>query len=1180
MPEEPQPLCLVPSASAIEPASELVEASADPALLLDARDRVLVANEAARSEFGARPGLALRRLLGDERAARRLRRARRIGSSSAVAVARLGRRAWEAFYRPLEAGGLLVLRRADPSPEAASDPLVRYGPLLERLPIAWALVDEQRAVRACNPALARLVGLAPEAIRGRPLAASLPGVPEDEFAAFDRRALAGEDTGGIGHVQDLGGGRKRTLRVHRIRLDGPPASLLIVVEDVTEQLRTADGIAVDGALVQTILDYMPGFISLKDARTRRFLFATGTDRVLADQPAHYLIGRSVQELYEPDLAAAIDAAETELLATPGEPIDRRFPKLVGEETRWFFSRKLAVPDAEGRPRYILTFNLDVTHEVTVEQALARANRFLDALFDTMPAMLAVRELEGGRLVRVNPSFCNFLGLAPEAILGRPIETLALGCAEARRADERALVAGEQTVADRLEPIEGSEGRRWLRTLEVVVRGEDGRPSHVLSLHYDVSARVVAEQRLAQSRAFLDTIVQHLPWALAVTDAATGEVLLTNPPGRAGLLARAAEPAAAATDPAVDALRSLDARVRVEPARPIDEEIAEPGEEGPRWHRVRKVAVPEDDTACRYLLTLAEDVTEHHRMLARLRRSEAILRRSQSIAGVGSWRWRPGRPTIDGSDEMHRLLGRAPQAGPLRLRAVLRAVLAGDRVRLRSLARLHAGGAERCSVTVRVRRLDGAIRHLSVEAELERGEDGAVIAVLGTAQDVTERIEAEARIRHQALHDYLTDLPNRLLFDERLAAAIAAGRGRRAGIALHCLDLNDFKGVNDTLGHAAGDALLRQVAQRLSALIRPGDLVCRLGGDEFAILQHEVEGEEPAARLAGRALAALAEPFSIDGHELVCTASIGVALAIGEPVEPGDLLRRADIALYAAKAAGRGAFRFFSPELNARLTERKLIEARLRLALERGSLELAFQPQIALRTGRIVGVEALVRWRDAELGQVPPDKFVAVAEDTGQIHALGAFVLAEACARAASWRRAGLAIGRVAVNLSPAQFAHRDLVETVSRVLRETGLPAEALELEITEGVLMRDRHGAAATLEALHAMGVGLALDDFGTGYSSLSYLKRFPIDKIKIDRSFVKDLPEDPDDAAIVRTIITLGKTLGLGVLAEGVETGAQRDFLLREGCDEAQGYLFARPLTAEQLETMLRDERMAVGA
>ncbi len=1158
-------------------AGAFLAASLDAALWIDRRGRVAAASEAVADLLGRVEGRPLGALFRPDAVSRRLVSARRRHRPFRGSLVLRSGRAVLAGYLPLERGGLLFLRPEDGA-TIAGDPLARYGPLLEGLPFAWALLDRDRRVLALGPRMAQFVGGEPEMLRGRPLLDHLPGLPQGEIAAFDRRALAGAWSGCVDHVQDLGRGSKRILRLHRIPLGVPPQALLVIADDITERLRTADGIAVDGALVQTILDYMPGFISLKDAETRRFLFATGTDKVLGDQPTNYLIGRSARELYEPVLASAIDEAESRLLEQPGVAVDRRFPRQLGDRLRWFFSRKLVVPDREGRPRYILTFNLDVTREVEIEQALARANRFLDALFDTMPAMLAVRELADGRLVRVNPSFCRFLGRPPEAILGRTMDELGLGDPALRRVDEQRLVSERGGVVDRTEPVEVAGGRRWLRTLEVAVHGEDGRPTHVLALHHDVTQQVLAEQRLAQSRAFLDTIVQHLPWPLAVTDAATGAVLLTNPPGREGLLARLG--AASAGDRAAAALAALDDRVRTGPERAVDELVAEGSGEQRRWHRVRKVAVPDGSDACRYLLTLAEDVTERHRMTARLQRSEAMLRRSQSIARVGSWRWRIGESELEGSEELHRLLGRPPRAGPLPLRTVLRAVPGEDRPRLRSILRAVEEGQGRASFTLRIRRLDGAVRHMSVEAELDLSEESGTLAVLGTAQDVTERVEAEGRIRHLALHDYLTGLPNRMLFDERLAAAVAAARGRGRRVALHCIDLNDFKGLNDTLGHQAGDELLRQVAGRLAQLVGSSDLVARLGGDAFALLPHEVQGPEAAAALAARVTAALALPFRIAGKEVVSTASVGIALSDGQDLGPGDLLRRADIALYAAKAAGRGSFRFFSPELNARLRERKLIEARLRIALENRALQLAFQPQYALRTGRLVGLEALVRWRDPELGQVSPDRFIPVAEDTAQILELGEFVLYEACLQASRWRAAGRPIARVAVNLSPAQFAYQDLVDTVARILRATGLPAEALELEITEGTLMRDRHGAVATLEALHALGVTIALDDFGTGYSSLSYLKRFPLDKIKIDRSFVADLPDDPDDAAITRTIISLGKTLGLKVLAEGVETPAQRDFLLREGCDEAQGYLFARPLTADQLEAMLGEDRVALGA
>ncbi len=1175
MREEPGPELSASSFPSDGPDLLWPKENGEATLVIDPRGRVTAANRAAEELLGARPGAALRRLLGDDRAARRLRAARRAKRPLSARVAPADRPPLDVTYTPLEKGGLLILRPVVRPEPARWDPLARFGPLLDRLPLPWALLDSALVVRACNRPMARLADCTPEGLIGRPLASALVGVEAEDFARFDRRALAGEELGCIGHVQDRGHGDKRVLRTHRIRLPGPEPALLVLFEDVTEQFRTADGIAVDGRLVQTILDHMPGLISLKDAATRRFLFATGTERVIGDRPAHILLGRTAEELYEPELARRIEEAETTLLSRPGEVVDRRFPRVVDGERRWFFSRKLAVPDADGRPRYILTFNLDITREVAIEEALARANRFLDALFDTMPAMLAVRELASGRLVRVNPSFCRFLELTPEAVLGRPIDALAFGDPRARRADEAALVAGARIVAERMERVAGPEGARWLLTLEVLIRDEQGAPTHILSLHQDVTARLEAEKRLAQSRAFLETIVAHLPWALTVSDAATGDVLLANPAARDGLLSRLRSPSAA--DAVASALAALDRRLRAAPHQSIDLEIDEPDPQGRRWHRIRKVAVPQDDDPCRWILTLAEDVTERRQMLGQLQRSEAILRRSQAIAKLGSWRWVPGSSMIECSDELCRLLGL--QSGPrmVALRALLRIVHREDRRKLRRLTASARDGLRRAPLLIRARCLDGHLRYLSVEAELVHEADDGEQWLLGTAQDVSERVEAEERMRYLALHDHLTGLPNRVLFDERLAAAVEAARRGQSTLALHCIDLNDFKGINDTLGHAAGDSLLREVAGRLQALVGPADLVARLGGDEFAILQREVTGPAVAAELAGRVIGALARPFRIDGQEVFTSASVGIALADGADLEPGDLLRQADIALFAAKAAGRGSFRFFSPELNARLSERKLIEARLRVALEARALELAFQPQFALRTGLLVGVEALVRWRDPELGVVPPDKFIPIAEDSSQILALGEIVLSEACAQAARWRRAGLPITRIAVNLSPAQFAYQDLVDTVARVLRATGLPPSALELEITESTLMRDRHGAITTLEALHALGVSVALDDFGTGYSSLSYLKRFPLDKIKIDRSFVADLPDDPDDVAIARTIITLGKTLGLTVLAEGVETPAQRDFLLREGCDEAQGYLFARPLTAAELETMLRERALA---
>ncbi len=1182
-----------------EPCADLIgrllEAGLGPTLLLDRQGRVLEANRKARRLLG-RPAeregpwrlgetLAgpLERALG--RACRE-RRATRIMLTAAggrrlrvrlVPAARAATSAatFLAFVEPLAKSSprrpSRHRRRADESP---------YGRIAHELPVPWALKGDGLEVVDCNRAFLDKLGTSAVALLGRHIDVAVPVGLAHELEIHDRVALERATTTRIDHVLELAAGERQILRLTRVPLGprgGMRASLLVVVDDVTDRLRAGDGLAGDGSLVQAILDYMPGMIALKDAHTRRFLFATGTDRVLEGGAPGTLVGRTAAEVYEPELAAGIDASEDRLLAGPSQVVDKRFPHLVAGQMHWFFSRKLVVPDADGTPRYILTFNLDITREVEAEQGLGRTTRFLDALLDTTPALLSVKDVATRRYVRVNHTFCRVMGVAPEQILDRSVVDLDVEDAALHDAADSRLVASDGEPSEQVYETTTVLGRRWLKARKALVRDEGGRPTHILTLADDITDRVVAQQRLAASRTFLSSIVQHLPWPLAVQEAETGRFVLANLATQDGGLAphptllgkRARDVFARAY---AERMEELDRQLLATGAGRVDEEIVDPGRQPAEWHHVRKAVIPDESGNGRYILTIDEDISDRRRMLEELSRSEASLRRSQSIARIGSWRREADGGRIEWSEEMYRLLGVDRAGGSLSLKGIVRQILPEDRQRLRVLGRLALlAGAERQSVVVRARRGDGLIRYLNIDAEIEPAADGRLAALIGTCQDVTERIETERNIYHLAHHDALTGLPNRLLFDDRLGAAVAAAQRQGSSLALLCLDLNDFKGVNDTLGHATGDDLLRHVATRLRGLVRESDLVARLGGDEFAVIQHEASRTGTAATLASRLIDGLSSPFRINGQELFTSCSVGIAMLSSPPTNPAELLRQADMALYEAKAAGRGSFRFFSPDMNAHFQERKLIESRLRNAVASGALSLAFQPQVALATGELVGVEALLRWHDGELGQVSPDRFIPVAEETAQILQLGEFVLREACAQARAWHDAGVQVARIAVNLSPAQFAYQDLVLMVTQILRETGLAAASLELEITESMLMRDRSAAVSTLEALHALGINIALDDFGTGYSSLSYLKRFPLDKIKIDRSFVADLPHDPDDVAIVRTILSLGRTLGLRVVAEGVETEAQRDFLVREGCDEAQGFFFARPTTAADLPAAL---------
>src|SRR5918996_4737 len=439
--------------------------------------------------------------------------------------------------------------------------------------------------------------------------------------------------------------------------------------------------------------------------------------------------------------------------------------------------------------------------------------------------------------------------------------------------------------------------------------------------------------------------------------------------------------------------------------------------------------------------------------------------------------------------------------------------------------------------------------------------GKAVGYRGTATDITAEIEAGRRAQYLALHDPLTDLPNRELLNERLEQAIAGVSRRGDMAALLLLDLDRFKDINDTLGHPAGDQLLKEVAARLSACVREVDTVARIGGDEFAIVQVGIKDAGESQQLSRRVLDLFQTPLEVDGHECLVTVSIGIALIPIDASIPAKLLQHADIALYRAKEEGRNASRFFEPEMDARLQRRKAFERDLRLALTRDELELYYQPKISLLKDELAGVEALVRWRHPERGLVLPGEFVGIAEETGLILQLGEWVLRTAARQAAAWPDL-----QVSVNLSPVQFRQTDLVQVVQNALRESGLAPHRLELEVTESVLIQHPDAAAKLLADLKALGVRVAMDDFGTGYSSLSYLQRFHFDKIKVDRSFIWAIGKEPTAKAIVRAVISLASSLGMLTCAEGVETNEQLDALRCEGCSEVQGFLFGKPMPAPE--------------
>ena len=481
----------------------------------------------------------------------------------------------------------------------------------------------------------------------------------------------------------------------------------------------------------------------------------------------------------------------------------------------------------------------------------------------------------------------------------------------------------------------------------------------------------------------------------------------------------------------------------------------------------------------------------------------------------------------------------------------------------------------CHVVLRNYRKDGSMYWNELHIAPVRNDAGAVSHYIGVHSDITDAKTHQDELARQANHDSLTGLPNRNLLWDRIQSACARAQRYDNFAAVAFLDLDNFKVVNDSLGHTLGDHLLRAVAARLQAALRATDTVARQGGDEFVLVLSDQTSERQVAGELERIAQTFSKSFSVEGREVFITASIGAALHPQDAKDPESLMKSAELAMYRAKDSGRNTYQLYTVEMQTRVTERLALESRLRQALPRGEFELYYQPQVDLRTNRVFGCEALIRWKQPDLGMVSPAKYIPLAEETGLIVPIGEWVLRTACRQCKAWQDAGLPPVTVAVNISARQFREKSLFELVGTTLAETGLAPSQLELEVTESVIMHDAQQVIASLQAFRDMGVRLSVDDFGTGYSSLSYLKRFPVDRLKIDQSFVRDLGTNADDVAIAQAIITLGHTLNLHVIAEGVETPEQLAFLRAHHCDEMQGYLFGKPMLAEDFGKLLESGR-----
>jgi diguanylate cyclase (GGDEF)-like protein/PAS domain S-box-containing protein len=805
-----------------------------------------------------------------------------------------------------------------------------------------------------------------------------------------------------------------------------------------------------------------------------------------------------------------------------------------------------------------------------QKALSESELRFRSLAETAPDAILVADVSG-TLLFANRSAERLFGHPVATLIGRPVTSLlpeyrpqAAGRGEPAAAPARGVDAGGRDLA--LELVQGQLLREGRRLVTLFVRPGDraaaAAETPTLRESEDVfrraalqSADLVHECDRASGRITwfgdVDRILGCAPDEFPRTVDAWEKVI--HPEDRGRVAANAAQ--------------------HFETGEPFFEEYRVQTWDGRtlHWHHAGTLLPAEGPRAARSIGTVT-DITGRRQIEEALRVSERRYRAlfERNLAGV--YRSTVEGRLLDCNEAFARIFGYASREEVLRQAAWDFFVKPEDREA--ALAKL----IERQSLTnyeICLKRKDGSLVWVLQNENLVEGSDGRLSVIEGTTIDISERKRAEEQVKHLAFHDPLTNLPNRLLFNDRLTLAVAQAHRHNQRLAVLFLDLDRFKVINDSLGHSVGDELLRQVAERIQEYVREGDTVARLGGDEFTLLVPGISAEEDAAKIARKICEAIHDPFWIDGRELFVTTSVGVSVYPSDGHDGETLVRNADSAMYRAKEQGRDNYQLYTPAMNAKAVERLSLESRLRQAVANDELELHFQPFIDLRTAEVLGAEALIRWRHPELGLIPPMDFIPIAELSGLIVPIGEWVLRTACAEARKWHKKGFGRMTVSVNLSSRQFQQTDLVSQVTSALEETGLEADKLDLEITESNAMQNAEHSINTLRGLKSRGVRISMDDFGTGYSSLNYLKRFPIDRIKLDQSFVRDLPGDKDDAAIAMAVIAMGRSLELVVIAEGVETEEQLAFLKGHECDQLQGYLLSRPLTSEAFDRFLDDSR-----
>ena len=782
----------------------------------------------------------------------------------------------------------------------------------------------------------------------------------------------------------------------------------------------------------------------------------------------------------------------------------------------------------------------------------------------------------GRFLFVSPSYCELFGKTEHELLGNRF--MPLVHEEDREATEQAMQSLyrppfkaqlEQRAMTKL-------GWRWLAWTDNAIFDDTGKIAGVVGVGRDITERKRMEDALRTSQRQLHETMRF---------ASLGQWELKNDGRRATWSEEiyqtfgidASEEAGLKTlEPLVhpdDWKRvrgSLQRCLTIGDEHHVDYRILRPdGEE--RWVECRAIPIRRFDGSVDRLSGFLQDITIRKRVEAALRRSEQRFRAVATATNDLVYEWVAGSGELIWHGDIDKALGYPPSGFPHTLQAWIDAIHPEDRIEVgREVDRMQQQGGT-VDMSYRIAAADGSWRIWRDKGMTIQTEATGVHSMIGGCTDITEQHRAEARVQHLAFHDSLTDLPNRHFFREELKQVLENFRRDGVLFALHYLDLDYFKDVNDSLGHQVGDQLLCQVVHRVKSTIRAADIFARLGGDEFGVIQTKIADASQVSVFALKIVQAIGREFQLDAKKVRISTSIGIVMPDEAPVDADDLLKKADTALYKAKDAGRGAYAFFHDSMTIKLQQEMELVSALSSAASSDQLCLEYQPQFNLRTRELIGLEALLRWNHPKRGRLLPGDFLGVAEKRGLIGEISDWALAEACRQATRWCAEGRRFGRMAVNLSAMQVESDDFFERIDRQIRSSGLDPALLTLEFTETVLMKATDQVSESIRRLSETGVQFAIDDFGTGFSSLSYLKHFKTDKIKIDRAFTHDLETDPSDAEIVKATIALGRALGLKTLAEGVETEAQARFLAENDCEEAQGFLFGRPMPPNEVEKIL---------